>query len=715
MLSKKRHCFSWGFVSILGIVVFSGACSDPAPATKDCPAVDDGNPCTIDTCNEGSVAHEPAPERTPCSSGGNVCDGMGACVACVVEADCPQYPCGEALCASNVCGYDLYPPSLPFGQQIDGDCATNKCRGLNEIGPVANLEDLPNDGNPCTEDICMCMDTDCLQAAPAHPPVAPGTACGMSMGLPLECDGNGNCIGCTMPNDCPGIDDECQMRTCINAMCGMMFTVANTPITTQTGSDCLTSVCDGQGHVISIADDLDIPQDDGNTCTSEMCVGGMPQHPGKADGATCGDGYEQCVGNACTCSGMLGHTGLPILPAVLWPRSEVIADFDGDGKNDIAAANRDGTIGIYRNLGNHAFAPAVNYLVTVNARTMDAADFNGDGHVDLAIGSENPNNMLDILLNQGDGTFAAPITYPAGMNPIDLVARDVNGDGKSDVAVLNYSGNLLRIFINQGNGTFAPGTTYSTDSVPKSLAAADFNGDGRLDFVTANSSSANNTVSILMNQGNGTFAPKVDIPAATGSLFPQAVATGDFNGDGKPDLAVGMSNAGGLSVMMNQGNGTFGAPTKIGSGFPYNELAAIDMNGDGKLDIVGVFDVRGTLDVFLNLGNGSFGAVNHYNGGADAYSLATGDLDGDMDADIVVGDIYENYLSVVINRGDGTPAASAKYPFIHNYRSIMTSDFNGDGQPDFATANDSDQNVSIIFTQGAGTLVAPIDIAAGPN
>jgi hypothetical protein len=167
-------------------------------------------------------------------------------------------------------------------------------------------------------------------------------------------------------------------------------------------------------------------------------------------------------------------------------------------------------------------------------------DFNGDGHIDLAV-SNSLSNTVSILLGNGDGTFAPQQTYPAGLSPVSVVVGDFNGDGKLDVVTENNGG--VSVLLGNGDGTFGPPQTF--DSSADVIAAGDFNGDGKLDLVssvdvTIQREPAN--VAILLGNGDGTFADPVFVPMVTIDLFQGSSTSGvvvaDFNGDGKPDIAA---------------------------------------------------------------------------------------------------------------------------------------------------------------------------------
>ncbi len=162
---------------------------------------------------------------------------------------------------------------------------------------------------------------------------------------------------------------------------------------------------------------------------------------------------------------------------------------------------------------------------------------NGDGKLDLVV-ADGIGATVSVLMNSGMGTFGAKVDYvvadgvPTGFAPRSVALGDVNGDGRPDIAVANYDSNTLSVLVNSGTGTFAPKVDYATES-PSSVAVGDMDGDGKVDLVVANQGSA--TASVLVNSGTGTFATPVYYPTGRGPL---AGAVGDVDGDGKLDLVV---------------------------------------------------------------------------------------------------------------------------------------------------------------------------------
>jgi len=336
-----------------------------------------------------------------------------------------------------------------------------------------------------------------------------------------------------------------------------------------------------------------------------------------------------------------------------------VVDLNGDGKPDLALADTYmATVGVLLGLGDGAFAPRVDYPVGTSALAVAAADMNGDGKPDLAVVSP-MDGAVSVLLNNGDGTFAPKVAYPTGTNIYSVTAADLNGDGKADLAVVSQFFHTVSVLLTEGDGTFAANVDYPTGNVPTSVAAADLNGDGKPDLVVSNL--GDSTVSVFSNNGDGTFAAKVDVPAGPPPAFdgmgPQAVVAVDLNGDGKPDLAVASSSSSAVNVLLNNGDGTF-APevdylTDVGS-TPLSIFAA-DLNGDGKPDLVitnGSFGgmEAGTVSVFLNNGDGTFASRIEYPTGASPVSVVAADLNGDGTIDLAVANDQSSTVSVLLNQ-----------------------------------------------------------------
>jgi hypothetical protein len=217
----------------------------------------------------------------------------------------------------------------------------------------------------------------------------------------------------------------------------------------------------------------------------------------------------------------------------------VAADFDGDGRPDLAVATHPSVV-VLRNAGNGTFGAGVEYPVPSLGRAVTAADLNGDGRLDLAATAAGPpggTGSVAIFLGAGGGAFGGPVSYEVGRFPYSIVAGDVNGDGAIDLATANNNSADMSVLLGNGNGSFRPSVEYDAGGLPTSLAGGDFNGDGRLDFVI--SAGPSGTMGLFTGRGDGTFAD-VDGTLTGGSA---ALAAGDFDGDGKDDVALASGRA----------------------------------------------------------------------------------------------------------------------------------------------------------------------------
>ena len=294
---------------------------------------------------------------------------------------------------------------------------------------------------------------------------------------------------------------------------------------------------------------------------------------------------------------LLGTGDGTFTPAVnyyagLNPVAVAVGDFDGDGNPDLVTANANNTniFSVLRGNGDGTFQRAISFGAGADPRFVAVGDFDRDGKLDFAAAT---GSAVSVLSGNGNGMFQAAVPYSAGLNPYSVVIGDFNGDSLSDLAVANYGTTNVSFLAGQDDGTFASAVNYHAGLNPVAIAAGDFNNDGKLDLAVANiglyyqGSFTNSRVSVLLGKGDGAFQPTVNYYAG---LAPVSVAVADFNADGKPDLAVANYGSTNVSVLLGQGDGTFHNAVGFSTGqnpqySPPQSLAVGDFNGDGRPDL----------------------------------------------------------------------------------------------------------------------------------
>jgi hypothetical protein len=280
------------------------------------------------------------------------------------------------------------------------------------------------------------------------------------------------------------------------------------------------------------------------------------------------------------------------------PSEVAVGDLNGDGSPDLATANSlASTVSVFLNSGDGSFQARLDYASGIRPWSVAIGDLNDDGKPDLATANFSA-STVSVFLNRGNGSFQAKRDYATGRNPASVAIGDLNGDGKPDLATANQQvgHSTVSVLANKGDGSFQPKHDYRHGGDPWSIAIGDLNADGKPDLVTANVGT--DTVSVLANRGDGSFRAKRDY--RTG-VSPVSVAIGDLNGDGKPDVAT--ANGGGgvntVSVLLNRGDGIFHARFGYATGHQPASVAIGDLNADRKPDLATADQDGDTVSVLL--------------------------------------------------------------------------------------------------------------------
>jgi VCBS repeat protein/HYDIN/CFA65/VesB family protein len=385
----------------------------------------------------------------------------------------------------------------------------------------------------------------------------------------------------------------------------------------------------------------------------------------------------------------------------------VVVDINGDGEPDLAALRAPGSVAVLLGKGDGSFmdAQAVALASTPYsyAPAVTAADFNGDGKFDLAAAEDNyPNAQISVELGKGNGTFGKPIISSltsTATSPTVMLAADFNGDGKTDLLVVDDNGMGFQVLLGRANGRFAPPVDTPLTYSIFFITAGDFNKDGKADLAVTVGNSNSFSLNILLGNGNGTFRLGQQYV-----VYPNSeVTVADVNGDGDPDLIVASNTYYGpynLLVFPGNGDGTFKNPLFGPSDYFSSRPVVGDFNHDGTPDVV-VATSSGIAFLAGN-GDGTFQQQVYSNPGIQfSDPLVVSDFSGQGKLDLASRGGYYYYGNVIMRgNGDGTFGPPTEYDSTSNGQTggIAAADFNSDGVGDLAIPGQAgNSNAPVIF------------------
>ena len=404
-----------------------------------------------------------------------------------------------------------------------------------------------------------------------------------------------------------------------------------------------------------------------------------------------------------------------------------IADFDGDGRPDVAVTEADalqgttfgGALEVFLGSGDGAFTSAGVYSTGTGSYGMTVAGLGGSGRPGVAVGGY-PDLSIWVLLGNGDGTLLAQPQYGFGSTVRALAVGDFNEDGRLDLAnVWDYFGQSRIEYLFGGpRGQFSTGG-YIYNAAPfASLQAADVNGDGHLDLATLDRSPA--LMWVFQGDGHGGFTPRSTTPVPSASYFSKLLL-GDLTGDGVPD-AISLDpdaslTANQIGVLLANGDGSFTPAAALSFPVPVSDASIADLNGDGFGDLAvlaGTPYLQGQLFILLGNGDGTFHAPIVYDTRVQPGAVVAARFDGNATLDLVVGQSADDGSGVAglffPGNGDGTFGASQ--PITLDFVTAMAAaDVRGIGINDLIVANNT--HVSLSYGNGDGTFGAPLVYPAG--
>ena len=393
------------------------------------------------------------------------------------------------------------------------------------------------------------------------------------------------------------------------------------------------------------------------------------------------------------------------------------ADVFGDSHVDLVITlPLSSSVAVLAGNGNGGFAAPAKFATANGPTVVEIGDVTGDRKLDVVAASV---AGISVLASDGKGSIGLGGRFRVGKYPHSIVALDLDGNGYPDVATANAQSNDVSVLLNQGAGQFAAEVRYTVGSFPLWITAGDLNGDSIPDLVTGTFK----TVSILLGEGAGRFRQVVQYPIGDETQTVYAVTLGDVDHDGDLDIATANVNTQyeGISVLLGNGTGGFGAPTvyPVGEGIQYRSphaIALADVTADGNVDIVTANSTSSDLSLLAGDGRGNFAPAVHLQTSQGPVEVKAADVNADGHRDLVVLNHTAQSVSVFRADGRGGFGGNNEFPISRTAPGFCGSfdcpwpwglalaDITGDGRLDIITANTDSDAVSVLPNDGAGNF-----------
>ena len=446
---------------------------------------------------------------------------------------------------------------------------------------------------------------------------------------------------------------------------------------------------------------------------------------------------------------------IPMDPVESIPVALAAADFNKDGELDLAVTAAGGAlVGVRFGVGDGTFGIPTTYNVGQSPVSIAVSDIDKNSWPDLIVSNSGDNN-IGLLLNNAAGGFNAQVSFPSGLSPSALAAADLDGDTYPDVVAVNNGEDSVSIFINDQANSFFTANTIPTGSSPTAVVIVDLNADSFFDLAVSNS--GDGTVSTFISDGAGALNPSNSLNVVSNPVFitagrinadglddllilgngnqevqiipgqpsgvpswevatgnsPTSSARGDFDEDGKMDVAVVAFSSNHVRIYKGDGQGLFSPMITLPTGNSPTHVVVGDLNGDGHSDLVVANQAGASVRVYLGAGDGTFQPFTDFPVGLQPKASLIRDFSSDGIADILVANSGSNNLSYLEGVGDGTFLPRVNMAVGNGPSGLVSSDFNSDGRPDVAVVNGTSDSVSILLGNGNGTFQSHVTYSTG--